>query len=326
MSKSTLLQIKKKVRRLTASPSTNQLSESDLEEYIDVFYEQDFPAALKLWNTHNKYEFFTIPNEDQYPFDTDAYQAALPPVYFDGIQGFYSQSRDEFFSIYPKLNIEQNTGSGDGSAGPYSFTLNQLPVLKRAVTVYATATDGSTMSASDVPDDPASATGTWIDNVTGSALAGAINYVTGVCTISFTTAIASTESIMAKFSPYTGSRPSALLFFKNYFILRPVPDKVYRVSIEVYQTPSQLMSASNHSDANTPDVKQWWQYVALGAAIKILEDRQDIESIQNIMPAFRHQEALILYRTATQQGPERTATIYTNQTGGSFNGHGFGAV
>jgi len=322
MSKSTLLQIKKKTRRLTASPSPNQLSEADLEEYIDTFYEQDFPAALKLWNTHSKYEFFTIPNEDQYPFDTSLYQSVLPPVYIDGLEALYSQSREEFFNIYPKLNIEQNAGQGDGTAGPYSFTLSQLPVLKRAVTVYAADTTGGTQSASDVPDSPTSATGTWIDNVTGIALAGAINYVTGVSTITFTTNIASTESINATFSPYTGSRPSAMLFFKDYFILRPVPDKVYRVSMEVYQTPSQLLSSSNHSDANTPDISQWWQYIAAGAAIKILEDRQDIESIKNILPLFQKQEALITYRTATQQAPERTATIFTNQTGISSLGFG----
>ena len=325
MSLSTLAQIKKKVRRLSASPSPNQLSENDLNEYIDTFYEQDFPAALKLWNTHNNYEFFTIPNEDRYSFDTDKYQAVLPPVYIDGLQGFYSQSREEFFNIYPKLNIDQNAGPGDGSAGPYSFTLNQLPVLKRAVTVYATATDGSTMSASDVPNSPTSDSGTWIDNVTGLALVGAINYVTGVCTITFTTNIALTENITATFSPYTASRPSALLFFKDYFVLRPVPDKVYRVSIEVYQTPTQLMSANDHSDANFPDIKQWWQYIAIGAALKVLQDRQDMESVMNIMPIFKEQEALITYRTATQQAPERTSTIYTNQTGGSFNSQGWGA-
>jgi len=324
MSKSTLQQIKTKVRRLTASPSPNQLSESDLEEYIDTFYEQDFPSALKTWNLRSNLEFFTVANEDQYPFDTDKYQAVLPPVYIDGYQSFYSQSQDEFFKIYPRLSTEQNAGLGDGSNGPYSFTLSAVPVLKRQVTVSAVATDGSTMSASDVPASPTSNSGTWIDNVTGAALAGSINYVTGACAITFTNSIASTENITVRTSPYQASRPGAMLFFKDYFILRPVPDKVYRVAIEVYQTPSQLLSSNDHSDSNVTDVKQWWQYIAFGAAIKVLQDRQDMDSIQNIIPFFKEQENLILYRTATQQAPERTATIYTDQAGFASSNQGFG--
>jgi hypothetical protein len=300
------------------------LSEADLEEYIDTFYEQDFPSALKIWNLHSNLEFFTVANEDQYPFDTDKYQAVLPPVYIDGYQSFYSQSQDEFFKIYPKLSTEQNTGPGDGSAGPYAFTLSSVPVLKRQVTVSAVATDGSTMSASDVPDSPTSNTGTWIDNVTGLALTGTINYVTGACTITFTNTIASTENVIARTSPYQASRPGAILFYKDYFVLRPVPDKVYRVAIEVYSTPSQLLSADDHSNSNFPDVKQWWQYIAFGSAIKVLQDRQDMESIQNIIPFFKEQENLILYRTATQQAPERTATIYTDQAGYALSNQGFG--
>jgi hypothetical protein len=324
MSLSTLAQIKKKVRRLTASPSTNQLSNADLEEYIDTFYEQDFPSALKIWNLHSNLEFFTIPNEDRYSFDTDKYQAVLPPVYIDGYQSFYSQSQDEFFKIYPRLSTEQNAGAGDGSAGPYTFTLTSVPVLKRQVTVSATASDGSTLSASDVPASPASNVGTWIDNVTGAALTGAINYVTGVCTITFTNTVDATENLNARFSAYQASRPGAMLFYQDYFILRPVPDKVYRVVIEVYETPSQLLSSDDHSSSNTTDVKQWWQYIAFGAAIKVLQDRQDMESIQNLIPFFKEQENLILYRTATQQAPERTATIFTDQAGFAQGGQGFG--
>ena len=324
MSLSTLAQIKKKVRRLTASPSTNQLSESDLEEYVDTFYELDFPSHLKIWNLYDTLEFFTQANEDRYSFDTDLYHAVNPPVYIDGNQSFYSQSREEFFGIYPKRSTQQTGPAGDGSAGPYSFTLSSTPVLKRQVTVSAIDSTGSTQSASDVADSPTSATGTWIDNTTGLALAGAINYVTGVCTITWTNTIDSTETLTIRSSPYQASRPAGMLFFKDYFILRPVPDKVYHVVVNVYRKPSQLLSASDHSDSNEPNVKQWWQYIAFGAAIKVLQDRQDLESIQNIVPFFKEQEALILYRTATQLAPERTATIYTDQMANPVGNRAFG--
>lgn len=309
MADTTLAAIKKKVRRLTASPSPNQLSESDLEEYIDTFYEQDLPANLKLWNLHDTYTFYTEPNEDQYDFDTTTYQAIRPPVYIDGYQSFYSQSREEFFRIYPFPSFEQTGPAGTGAAGPYTFTLTNTPVLKRNVTLSVTDSTGDVLSVRDVPDSPPSATGTWVDTATGAAVVGTINYVTGAVSITWSNTVSADQNIIARSVPYEGSRPAALLFFKNKITVRPVPDKVYPVKVEVYRSPSQLLS----SDAVSPDVAQWWQYIAFGAAIKILEDRQDTESIMNIMPGFQKQEDLVIYRTATQQTPERTGTIYTDQ-------------
>jgi hypothetical protein len=314
MASSTLDDIKRKVRRLTASPSPNQLSESDLEHYIDTFYEADLPAHLKIWNLHSNYEFWTVANEDRYDFDTDLYTAALPPLYIDGYQSFYSQSQEEFFRIYPKTTTQYTGPSGDGTAGPYSFTLSSTPVLKREVTVSAVDTSGDTQTAYDSPQAGSETLGDLIDASDNTTVLGQINYVTGaVSALTFTSAIPASESIITRYVAYQANRPTAGLFFNSYFILRPVPDKVYKVSIEVYQKPSQLLSANNNAGTNTPDVQQWWQYIAFGAAIKVLEDRQDMESIQNIMPAFERQESLVLNRTATELANQRTATIYTDQ-------------
>ncbi len=313
MSDSTLAVIKKKARRLSGATSPDQLSESDLEEYIDVFYEQDFPSHLKIWNLHDKFEFFTVANEDQYAFDTDLFHAVVPPVYIDGYQSFYTNSRDEFFRIYPKLSTEQTGPAGDGTTGPYAITLNALPVLKRQVTISVIDTSGATQTVFDRPQALANNVGDLIDSTDNTTNRGTVNYITGVVSVTWPNTVAATENTLVRFHAYQANRPSAMLFFKDNFILRPVPDRVYRVVVDVWQKPTQLLSATNHSDANTPDVQQWWQYIAIGAAIKVLEDRQDVESIKNIMPSFKDQEAKIVYRTATQQVPERTRTIYTDQ-------------
>lgn len=324
MSVSTLAQIKKKVRRLTASPTTNQLSEADLEDYINTFFEQDFPSHLKPWNLYDTMEFYTVPYEDQYIFDTDLYHALNQPVYIDGYNAYYSQDRTEFFNVYPKISTEQTGSVGDGSAGPYTFTLSGTPVLKRAVTLSVLDSTGVYQSCHDVPDTPASNTGTLIDNVSPFSNIGTIDYVTGVTTVTWSNTVDASQSIKANVSQYTASRPNGMLFFNNKMILRPIPDKVYRVTVNVYKKPTTLLGADGLPDNDlNPDVKQWWQYIAFGSAIKVLQDRQDMESIQNLMAFFKEQEALILYRTATQMSGERSATIYS-QNNGVVNGFGGG--
>lgn len=321
MSTSTLAQIKKKVRRLTASPSINQLTNSDLEEYINTFMDQDFPSHLKIWNLNDTIDIYTFANEDQYSFDTTENFALTQPIYVDGSEAFYTQSRDEFFRIYPKITTEFTGSSGNGSAGPYTFTISQAPLLKREVTLSVVDSTGNTQSCHDDPNILNESTGTFIDNTdpTGSALVGTINYVTGVVTITWTNTIDAAQSIKAKVSRYQGGKPNGILFFNDKITMRPVPDGVYKVTMNVYRKPIQLLDS-----ASGPEVQQWWQYIAFGAAIKILQDRQDMESIQNLVPFFKEQEALVLYRTATQMAEERTATIYSQSSGSSLNGFGGG--
>jgi hypothetical protein len=80
--------------------------------------------------------------------------------------------------------------------------------------------------------------------------------------------------------------------------------------MEVYVRPTYLMDTSQ-----SPLLQEWWQYIAYGAAKKIFEDAMDTDSVALIMPEFKKQEALCLRRTIVQYTNERTATIYTDQTG-----------
>jgi hypothetical protein len=103
-----------------------------------------------------------------------------------------------------------------------------------------------------------------------------------------------------------------MLFFHDTFTFRPVPDQVYPVQMEVYYRPTELL-ASNQS----PELEEWWQYIAYGAAIKLLQDRSDFDSVQQLLPEYKNQERLCLRRTIVQQTEERTATIYINSLSGS---------
>lgn len=307
---STLTRIRKKVRRLTATPDVIQLPDSEIDEYIDTFYEQDFPAHLKLFTLHSTYSFYTEPNEDQYDLPVNVYGAISPPIFIAGYQSYYDQDRDSFFRVYPRIDQNEDVLSGTGIAGPYTFTLTNFPVVKRNFSVSAVDTNGDTITLEDdgagnlvLPNDT-------VDR-------GDINYVTGVVTVTdFGNTIPSTSTIYAQYTPYVASRPLGCLFYENKFTLRPIPDKAYKVSVDVYKKPSQLLDAGT----DEPDLQQWWQFIAFGAALKILEDRQDDETIQTLMPRFDEQKQLVLHRTIVQQTPERTPTIYSEQSGSYFGG------
>ena len=147
-----------------------------------------------------------------------------------------------------------------------------------------------------------------------------INYVTGAFTITFPVAPASGEIINCEFVPSVVSLPQAILYFQNQFVLRPIPDQPYRINFEVYMRPTQLFQLNS-----VPQLEEYWQYIAYGAAKKIFEDRMDMESVQLIIPEFHKQQAMVQRRTIVQYTNERTATIYTEQTSGpGWGGNGWG--
>lgn len=302
---STLANIRTKVRRLTGRPSPNQISDADIDSYVNTFYQYDLPQNLRLFTLKGIYEFMTEANVDVYDLpDPDLFYNILPPVYISGYQSFWSQSREQFFRIYPKLAEIITRVTGDGTAGPYTFTLANIPILQNEVTVGAIDSTGATVQVVDDPQNRT--TGNWKIINTTTAVTGTINYVIGAGTITFANSIPLGNEITITSVPYQPSRPQALLYYNNKITLRPVPDKVYKVTVNAYKTPIALLSAGD-----SPELNLWWQYLAYGASKKIFEDTQDPEGLNVIMPGFKEQERIVLRRHIVQQTNERTATIYT---------------
>lgn len=310
---STLARIRTKARRLTASPSQNQLSDSDLDDYINTFILFDMPELVRLWNLREEYEFYTDPNIDAYAFPRNEFINIFQPIYIGGYQSFYSQSREQFYRIYPQLEFNTTLTNGNGTAGPYNLQFANFPVLRGYTyppdttifsQVFLSFTDGAGNSIVARDDG----VGGFIDE-TGIGLTGAINYSTGAITnLSFGSAVPSGTPIQGQSIPFEASRPEAMLFYNDTFFLRPVPDQAYSVSMEVMKRPTALLA-----DGSNPELEEWWQFLAFGAAKKILEDRQDMVSLANIIPSYKEQMTLILRRTSQQLVQERTATIFTEQ-------------
>ena len=303
MADTTLAAIRKKVRRLTQSPSTAQLTIATLDDYINTFILYDFPETLRLFSLHRPVTFSLQPNIDTYTIDSvltdiNDFITFNPPVYIAGFKAFYSQSEEEFFNIYPFHNSIQSTGlSGNGGTFAFAGTLSGIPVTRGKVCFTAKSATNDGLELSDKDSDGL---------LTGDGT-GTINYLTGAYTLTFSTAPLGV--INSQTVPYVAARPTAMLYFGNKFVFRPIPDQVYHVQIEAFVRPTDLLAMGDK-----PELEQWWQYIAYGAAKKVLEDRMDMETVQMIMPEFNRQEKMVLRRTIVQQTNERTATIYTEMT------------
>ena len=312
---STVVAMRTKVRRLTGSPSASQLSDDDIDKYINTFYTQDFVYAIKIGQLKTTIEIFTEPNIDRYALAGNTFQGIREPVYIEGVEGYLFKDRASFYRQWPRFPTEHVPTSGDGTTGAYTFTIAATPFLRHEVTIGAVSANAT----EQVEDDGA---GNLVDVTTGADL-GDVDYITGVMDVTFTNAIPSGNDITVFVSPYTASRPSSVLYYPDQnvddseIIVRPVPDKVYRIELEAYQTPTQFAATSD-----SPILNQWYQYISLGASIKVLQDRQDMEGLENVMVWFKEQEALVLERAAVEQIGVRNSTIYSGSPEGARGNYG----
>ena len=148
---------------------------------------------------------------------------------------------------------------------------------------------------------------------------GTVNYITTDITINFPIAPAAGTQITIWAAQYQVGRPYNLLFWNNEFTIRPVPDGVYTVEVEAYQSPSQFMMTSQ-----SPALNQWAQYIAYGSAIEILRDRQDMEGVANLMDGFNRQEAQVLERQAIEEIQQPNITMFNSTSYGYGIGYGIG--
>lgn len=324
MADSTLNAIRNKVRRLTKSPSESILSTPDLDEYVNTFVLYDFPEHLRLFALHTTFTFYLTPNVDKYSTNTtnvnsplynfkNKYISVSNPVYVAGYKSLFSQSPEQFYNIYPFLNTIANQTQGDGVTTQFTGTLSAVPVIQNKVIFTAVDANNNAMTMIDIPinslqgnlylQDGPIASDTVLD------VNNNINYLTGAYTVTFPNAVAAAANVTSETVPYVAAQPQSMLYYDETFVFRPIPDQAYVVNMLAYIRPTELLSSGQ-----SPELEEWWQYIAYGAAKKILEDRIDMDTVALILPEYKKQELLVLRPTLVQQASERTATIYTEQT------------
>ncbi len=356
---STVVAIRKKIRRLTASASESSLKDVDIDQYLNTYYSQDFPYSIKLDVMRSVYTFYTEPYRDRYPLDVNYNQGIRAPMYVDGISGSFYKDRTQYFNIWPKFPTLFHPINGDGVTTAFTFTVPG-PFLSKQVTLGGVDANGNAISVADdgngnlqlqVPNPVVSVPAqynsppvippipgmknlntanpglSYVDTTTLDIFGnpypagiGQVNYVSGLFSINFPVAPAAGTQMTLWVSQYQTGRPYSLLFWNNEFTVRPVPKLIHKIEIETYLTPVQFLETTD-----VPILNQWWQLLALGAAIKVLEDRQDMEGVQNLSVLFDRQEALCLERQSIEEIFTPNYTIFNSSTpaAGGVGGIGY---
>ena len=323
---STLANIRTKIRRLTGRTSTSDITDAQLDDYVNTYYIYDFPETLRENTLRTTFEFMTTPNVHLYPLAdmpvewggitesaVNVYYDFQPPYYVAGYPVSWTQSPAQFNSWYPPVAQLQQSVVGDGTPGPYTIQFTGYPILQDSVSVGVIDDTGDTVKLVDSP--VSRETGNLVFINTTVLATGSVDYLTGEITVTFANNIPLGEPIAAFAVQYNASRPQSILFYNNTFEIRPVPNAPYLVRGLAYITPTLLITSGQ-----SPELKQWWQLLAYGAAKKIFEDVQDTDGINGLMPALKEQENLVLRRSIVQNTVMRTPTIFSE--GRAYSGWG----
>lgn len=212
----------------------------------------------------------------------------------------------------------------DVSSPTISTAVSNIPTTSvlPGITIAATDTDGSNILVTD--------SGIFLGGNTGSELYGAlispgnapygntalsggysttsntVNYETGVVNVTFPTSIPSGNSINVQCNFYQRGMPRGVLYYDNYLTLRNPPDKQYQVTLDAYLSPAAFLTT-----ADAVQFAYMSEYIARGAARKILADTGDIEQFNFYEPFFIEQEHLVWKRSQRQFTSTRTQTIFS---------------
>jgi hypothetical protein len=329
---STLENIRVKVRRLTRSPSNTQITDDQINDYVNNFYLFDFPEELRTKTLDGTFTFYAQPNIEGYAQTTnpalstvalyqflDNYTSFGPPAYCQGRPLQWAQTLAEFTAMYPQQMVTQIFGYGDGATTNFSGTLDpaNTPIISGNIVIESVDVEGRGITVVDQPTTSTSVPNAGYYNPFGNLYApndfntilGTVNYLNGTFDVIMPVAPAPGAPVAAQVQPYTPGVPDTVYFDGQMFHLRPVPLTIYQIVIKAQLLPTQLLD-----DNDNTLVYQWWQYIAYGTAIKILQDRVDLDSVQLLMPEFKRQEHLVERSTIVQLASQRTSTIYS-QTG-----------
>lgn len=278
------------MRNISGSPSADQLTDSQITDYINTYYTYIMQFELKEQINLQPMNFYAYPNVDVYSFP-GGFLTDQPMAYADGFPLIFYQDRDIFYQDWPQQFTQDAVATGNGVTQAFSGTAQAFPIIQGTYVI----TDG-TQVAFDKSDGILYQTIVGVDTAIGT-----INYVTGAFSVTFNTAPASSATIYDKYQAYEPARPQGVLFYNNEFTFRPIPDQVYQITLQGYINQTQLSAGSD-----TPLQGEWGLCIAYGAALEIFADRGDLGAYNNNYPLLKRYENVALARTVQQYSSQQS--------------------
>ena len=283
-----LSDIRQKTRQVSGRLSVASLSNIQVDEYINKYFQFEFPAEVKLNRNYALHEFNTIANTRDYAFPAN-YTNFVPKATIDRHNLSFYQDTNKFYAENPEniQRISQWTGDGVTVAFSNTFTSN-VPI--RAGTVIV---DDIVEVFSD--DGLGVLTGT-------AGGTGTVNYTTGLISVSFAVAPLSGQTIQASFIQFRAGQPTSVLMFNNTFSFYPTPDRAYRFQIQawslLYVQPvtGDIKTSFTLAD-DKPLQEEWGPAIAYGAARRIASDFGEMERYGELSSLYKEQINYILTRT-----------------------------
>jgi len=342
-----------KARKLTGSSNSFQVTDSYIVQQMHSFYSYDLPAKFRSLKLKDIYTFTTNIGQDVYPFNSELYITVNQPCYCAKREMRFFTDPWNFYGVNYNWQQINTFDSGDNSTGPYEGQTTAAPLIAsinndpgtqinrnlffpqsrvqnilitanvvgangvgqtqnvtddgqgNLIQIFQTSNSGNKeygwtyyrQYASSTPNTPGNAT---------------INYQTGEITgLVFAEAIPDGTPIQIQYNPKTFSIPLSIMFYQNQFTLCPVPDAGYTIELTCYRQPIQALIAADM--AGNPELSEWWEILAVGAAKKIFEERLDSDGVIFIDKMLKERYDIIETRTYAQIGQQRINTIYTDQ-------------
>lgn len=333
-------QMRNIVRNITARYTQESMTDTQIDIFLNRAYTLHMPLEFKNIKLNKPVVFNTIPNVDTYNFPYENGIATnpdgtpipgniqiSPPVYCQGYILKYTQDKSEFYNRWPKLTVNQQVGTGNGTAGPYSGSIPQYPFLRAQVDIFGNVVEpcvifsaqnntGYNATFTDVPQTNSN-TGNLVDSLNN--VVGTVNYLSGVFTFTLASGVIPSNTVInVSVIPYQPSRPTDLLFYNQQIVLRPVPYDVYQVEYQVSQQPLPL-----ESDVAIPELDEWYLFICTWAAKLIYTEFPDFAGEADLAPKHEEQKMLAQRRTLRQLGTQRAATLFSaaaRPTAGYFFG------
>lgn len=123
-----LFNIRQKVRNLTGTPSQDQLTDFQVNAYINNYYIYEMPHELKVQIENNFLDFKTEVGVDVYSFP-EAYLTDSPGAYADGFPLIFYQDPDIFYQDWPQQYAVDNLFTGNGSQVTFTGGLQNPPII-----------------------------------------------------------------------------------------------------------------------------------------------------------------------------------------------------